>query len=129
MNIPFHPNTLGPVQPVEPDKVQKQAPTVSVGSGDFAAMLSEAVAARPVRLSAHAQKRLASRGIEPGADILSRLRSAVDRAESKGSRDSLVLIDTLAFIVAIRNRTVVTAFDVEQMKDNVVTNIDSAVIS
>jgi flagellar operon protein len=129
MNILFHPDSIGAPKPVEPEKADKPAPAVSMATGDFAAMLHEAVVAKPVRFSAHAQRRLSSRGIEPGAEIMNRLQSAVDKADSKGSRDSLVLIDSLAFIVAVRNRTVVTAFDIEQLKDDVVTNIDSAVIS
>jgi len=53
----------------------------------------------------------------------------VGRAASKGSRDSLVLVDGTAFVVSVSNRTVITAVGSEQMKDNVFTNIDSAVIA
>jgi flagellar operon protein len=129
MDLFFHPNTVGPVKPVEPGKESRPSAQVSIGTGDFAAMLHEAVTARPVKFSAHADKRLSSRGIEATPELMSRLETAVDKAESKGSKDSLVLIDSLAFIVAVRNRTVVTAFDVDEMKEDVVTNIDSAVIS
>jgi flagellar operon protein len=53
----------------------------------------------------------------------------VDRAEEKGARDSLVLLRDMAFIVSVSNRTVVTAMDGERLKENVFTNIDSAVIA
>ena len=129
MDLYFHPNSLGPVKPVDGEKETAKSAKVSIGTGDFAAILRDATAERPVHFSAHAQRRLASRGIEPGPEVIGKLQSAVDKAESKGSADSLVLIDSLAFIVAVRNRTVVTAFDIEQMKEDVITNIDSAVIS
>jgi flagellar operon protein len=60
---------------------------------------------------------------------LALLNQAVDRAESKGAKESLVLMDQLALIVSIKNRTVITAVDGESMKENVFTNIDSAVIA
>ncbi len=57
------------------------------------------------------------------------LQLAVNRAEEKGARDSLVLLRDMAFIVSVPNRTVVTAMDSEHLKENVFTNIDSAVIA
>ena len=51
-----------------------------------------------------------------------------DRAEQKGSKDSLVLLDDLAFVVSVKNKTVVTAVDSNRAKENVFTNIDSVVI-
>ena len=60
---------------------------------------------------------------------LARLNGGVARAAAKGSRDSLVLLDDTAFVVSVRNRTVVTAVDREHMREQVFTNIDSAVIA
>ena len=62
------------------------------------------------------------------ADMAS-LQRAVTQAEEKGAKDSLVLLRDLAFIVSVTNRTVVTAVDGEHIKENVFTNIDSAVIA
>ncbi|MGQ9486491.1 MAG: TIGR02530 family flagellar biosynthesis protein [Armatimonadota bacterium] len=81
-----------------------------------------------VRFSAHAQARLQSRHIELGADALRRVESAVNKAAEKGSRESLLLMDDVALIVSVRNRTVITAIDKENLKENVFTNIDSAVV-
>ena len=47
----------------------------------------------------------------------------------KGSRDSVVFVDGTAFVVSIRNKTVITAVDREHMREHVFTNIDSAVIA
>jgi flagellar operon protein len=85
--------------------------------------------AEPLRFSGHALDRIAKRGIGLDADSLARLEAGVARAAGKGSRDSLVLLDGTAFVVSVRNRTVVTAVDDAHMKDQVFTNIDSAVIA
>lgn len=82
-----------------------------------------------VQFSSHAQRRLQSRAIPFGQEELQRLEQAVDRAESKGSRDSLILIDELALVVNIKNRVVVTAIDKESRKENIFTNIDSVVMT
>jgi len=87
-----------------------------------------------IRFSAHAQNRLLSRGIALSPQAVDRLSEAVDRAASKGARDALMLMpgasrgEDLALVVSITNRTVVTAVDGESIRENVFTNIDSAVI-
>jgi flagellar operon protein len=53
----------------------------------------------------------------------------VERAAGKGARESVVLVDGTAFIVSVRNKTVITAVDQGHMRDHVFTNIDSAVIA
>jgi flagellar operon protein len=82
-----------------------------------------------VRFSGHALDRLRRRGINMDETTLARLNGGVARAAAKGSRDSLVLLDDTAFVVSVRNRTVVTAVDREHMREQVFTNIDSAVIA
>lgn len=82
-----------------------------------------------VEFSRHALQRLERRGIELGEQTLSRLTDGVDRAAGKGSRESVVFVDGTAFVVSVRNRTVITAVDPEHMREHVFTNIDSAVIA
>jgi len=84
---------------------------------------------KELKFSRHAQERLDSRNIRLNEADISTLQKAVARAEEKGARDSLVLLRDLAFIVNVRNNTVVTAIDGERLKENVFTNIDSAVIA
>ncbi|HZO91290.1 MAG TPA: TIGR02530 family flagellar biosynthesis protein [Chthonomonadaceae bacterium] len=86
-------------------------------------------AASALRFSAHAQTRLQSRHIALEAAHLDRLQGAVQRAANKGARDALVLMDDLAMVVSVTNRTVVTVVDKEHLKQSVFTNIDSAVIA
>lgn len=100
----------------------------SVGPS-FAETLKAADGAQPLQFSRHALARVQRRGIELDQATLGRLSEGVGRAASKGSRDSLVLVDGTAFVVSVSNRTVITAVGSEHMKENVFTNIDSAVIA
>jgi len=73
-------------------------------------------------------ERIRNRNLELTPDKLARVEQGVQEAARKGCRESLVLLDDMAFIVSIKNNTVVTALDSQSMKNNVFTNIDSAVI-
>jgi flagellar operon protein len=100
--------------------------------GEFDRLLRanlDPAASEPLRWSAHARSRLVQRGIQVTPEVVQRLDGAVARAQAKGSRESLVLVDQMAFVVSVRNRTVITAVDQAGMKDHVFTNIDSAVLS
>jgi len=99
------------------------------GSPTQAGVLTQAGGAQQLQFSKHALARVERRGINLDASTLGRLSQGVQRAASKGSRDSLVLVDGTAFVVSVSNRTVITAVGSEHMKDNVFTNIDSAVIA
>lgn len=46
----------------------------------------------------------------------------------KRGRESLLMIDDVALIVSIKNRTIITAVDKAHLSESVFTNIDSAVI-
>lgn len=81
-----------------------------------------------LRFSKHAEQRLQSRDISLTQVQKDKVRGAVDKAQSKGVRDSLILMDDLAFVVNIKNRTVITAANSSELKDSVFTNIDGAVI-
>jgi len=96
----------------------------------FADVLAGRLAtSKPVQFSGHALQRIERRGIPLDDGAVTRLAGGVDRAAAKGSRSSLVLVDETAFVVSIPNRTVVTAVDREHMREQVFTNIDSAVIA
>jgi flagellar operon protein len=82
-----------------------------------------------IRFSGHALERLKRRGIDVSEATMARLQDGVGRASAKGAREALVLIDGTAFVVSVRNRTVITAVGADQMRDRVFTNIDSAVIT
>lgn len=81
-----------------------------------------------IRFSHHAEVRLKQRGIDWNPERTAKLESAVNKAAAKGARESLIMFQDVALIVNVKNRTVVTAMDGNQMQDNVITQIDSAVI-
>jgi flagellar operon protein len=129
------PPGVGPTQPAPPagPASGKGATNTERGVGaapagpSFADTLTQA--GQQLQFSKHALARVERRGIELDPSTLGRLSQGVQRAASKGSRDSLVLVDGNAFVVSVSNRTVITAVGSEHMKDNVFTNIDSAVIA
>lgn len=83
---------------------------------------------KELKFSKHALERLSNRQINLSPEKIEKLNNAVDKADAKGSKESLILMDDLAFVVSIKNKMVITAVDGNSMKDNVFTNIDSAVI-
>lgn len=82
-----------------------------------------------IKFSSHAQSRLSSRDMPISVEDLNRLQLAVDKAQSKGSNESLIMMENNAFIVNIPNKTVITVMDKGQMAENIITNIDSAVFA
>lgn len=82
-----------------------------------------------VKFSGHALNRMNSRDINLDANDLQRLENAVNKAEEKNARESLVMVDNKAFIVNIPNRTVVTMLTNDKLNDNIITQIDSAVFA
>ena len=89
----------------------------------------DAALGTPLKFSKHASNRLADRNIELTVDQMERLAEGAQKAGVKGIRDSLVMVDNLAFIVNVPNSTVVTAMDQNQADENIFTNIDGAVIA
>jgi len=81
-----------------------------------------------LKFSKHASNRLSERNINLSDSQLDRLNAGTQAAEQKGINESLVLMDQLAFIVNVKNQTVVTAMDQKDATQNVFTNIDGAVI-
>ncbi len=96
------------------------------GQQSFNQVLAQELAG--VKFSQHAIQRLSSRNIKLDGSDLAKISGAVDKAAQKGARDSLILMNDLALVVSVKNRTVITAMDGTNIRDNVFTNIDSAVI-
>ena len=81
-----------------------------------------------LKFSKHASIRLEQRGISLTDGQVKRLEDGTIRASMKGIKDSLVIVDDMAFIVNVPNQTVVTAMDSKNTAENIFTNIDGAVI-
>jgi flagellar operon protein len=124
------PGVAGPLAPA-PRPAGGSAPGAPATQGpSFAEVLSKRTAQlEPPRLSRHALQRLQQRGIDLSAGTMQRLSAGVQRAASKGARDSVVFVDGTAFVVSVANNTVITAVGSEHMREHVFTNIDSAVIA
>jgi flagellar operon protein len=82
-----------------------------------------------LRFSNHAQKRLDDRAISLPEDGIQRLSDAVEKAKARGGKESLILMDDLAFIVNVKDRVVVTTMDAKQRGEGVFTQIDSVVFA
>lgn len=119
-----------PVQPLhQPKKSNNKLKTnQKKNQAQFRDLLKQNVKKHSIEFSKHAEKRLASRKINLDGKRIKRLENAVDQAAEKGSNESLILMDDVAYVVSVKNRTVITAVDDGSMQDNVFTNIDSAVI-
>lgn len=101
-------------------------------SGDaFASALRqelERTQQQTVAFSKHAMARAEERGIEVTPHLIERLSDSVARAEAKGATNILALDRSLAFIINVPNGRVITTISQDEMKDNIFTNIDGAVI-
>ncbi len=119
---PFLPQPIQQNKVVSNDKIKSSTP--------FSQILNEEVSKNSqIKISQHADLRMKTRGIEISSALMHRLENAVDKASIKGSKDALVILDNLAFVVSVKNRTVITAMDEESMRNNVFTNIDSAIFN
>lgn len=99
-------------------------------AGQFRNLLEHTIARQnSIKFSSHAIDRLRTRNIVLGNEDVTRLNAAVNKAEGKGSRDALILMNDMAFVVSIKNKTIITAITDDQMQDKVITNIDSTIIA
>jgi len=118
-----------PINPVHSSASRIKRPGSVSGTGNFDQLLQHKIGQGPVKFSKHATIRMESRGISFSDQQIARLESAVSQVSAKGGKESLVMLDDAALVVSVKNDTVVTVVDREQLKNNVFTNIDSAVIA
>lgn len=81
---------------------------------------------REFNISNHAAERMKELSLNDGD--MKKLNEAINNAEKKGSKNSVILYKDVAFVTSIENRTVITAVDKNRSKENIFTNIDSVVI-
>lgn len=114
--------------PSKDDRTERPASLPKGERGDsFREILSEQVRA-PLKFSAHATERMNQRSIPMDSSTMLKINEAMDKAASKGLDDTLILTGDAAFIVSVKNRTVVTALDRNSLNGNVFTNIDGAIV-
>lgn len=119
---------ITPVNQISGNLISKSNSQVKKNASPFNQILTQEMTG--VAFSQHALERLQSRNIKLGQAELTKLNNAVEKAAQKGAKESLVFMsnNNLALVVSVRNKTVITAMDGENNRDNVFTNIDSAVI-
>lgn len=81
-----------------------------------------------VTFSKHANERISERNIDVSPEVTDKLNEAVEQAKDKGLKNVLVMIDNQAFIVSTMSNKVITAVNSNELKENIFTNIDGAVI-
>jgi len=113
-------------QPFVRDDAKSTPPKVNEDGKTFAQILEQQ---KGVQFSGHALRRLESRSINiADSEKLERLNRGVELAASKGSSDALVLVDSTAFVVSVKNNKVITTLSGADLPGNVFTNIDSTII-
>lgn len=114
------------VPPVKTGELQNRQNLQSTES--FAKILQDRLN-QDVKISKHAQMRMEMRNVSLTESQKQKLSNAIDRADAKGIKDTLVVMERMAFVVNVRNRTVITAMNSTEMRENVFTNIDGAVFT
>jgi len=96
---------------------------------DFSKILNEKIQQEgSIKFSSHAMERIKKRNIIITQKDMKNIEKAVEQAEKKGVNEALFVGSKFSLIVSVKNKTVITAIDEKSMKNNIFTNIDSAVI-
>ena len=108
-------------------KTPKSNGNENLVSGKTFQEIFEKQSRQTISFSKHANQRTEERNINITQNDLNRLQDACDKADKKGIKDALVVMDNSAFIINTPSRVVITALDKNEMKNNIFTNIDGAV--
>lgn len=111
------------------NKVKKSESTnnkANIEGKSFKEILQNKSTNENIMFSKHASMRLNDRNLSLSNSQIKRVENGIKKAEEKGIKDSLVLVDNIALLVNVKNKTVVTAID--NNSEKVYTNIDGAVI-
>ncbi len=108
-------------------EIQRPQKPIQAGQPTFDDVLSQ-IGKKELKFSKHALDRIKSRNIELTQQDLTKISDAVDRAEAKGVKEALILMNDNVFIASVKSKTIITASSEDQLKDSVFTNIDGAVI-
>ena len=81
-----------------------------------------------LKISKHANERLNERQISISAEQWQHITNKVDMAQQKGVKQPLVLMDQAALIINAKNRTVITAMNRMEAKEQIFTNIDGTIV-
>lgn len=116
------------VSSVHQAPVQKTTPVGAAQQSFKAQLIARQQESQSVAFSKHARERAEQRGIQVDERLMDQLNDTVERAQAKGATNILAFDTTRAFIINVPNGRVITAMSPEEMKENIFTNIDGAVI-
>lgn len=124
-------NINRPIMPVgkpstSPNTSQGQKITPNQGFGSI--LQQEISKQTEVKFSKHALDRLQDRNIRLSKDDLNKINDAVNKAAEKGVKEALIIMGNTALVTSIKNKTVITAATEDNLKNNIFTNIDGAII-
>ena len=113
----------------KPEKKIHTPKSIQGTNQDFSKILGEKLKENSkIKFSSHAMERIRRRNIKITQDDMKSIENALIEAEKKGAKEALFVGSNFSLIVSVKNKTVITAIDEESMKNNIFTNIDSAVI-
>lgn len=128
-------NKTGPgIQPATPfvkpkeARVERKDPRKGGDDTSFQGLLDQMQGRKELVFSAHARERIESRKIDLKANDLHRIEEVIDKVKAKGARSSLLLFGEVALLASVTNRTIITAVDGSEEREQIFTGIDSAVI-
>jgi|GEM_PF-1690547 len=119
---------IRPAFPAATDTGLPARQTIRGRDTEFARELADRLNSRSIALSVHAADRLARRGLIIDETAVDQINEAFKLAEQKGARNALFLLDNLAVVASVANRSIITALDAKELSHGVFTHIDSAVV-
>ncbi|HYF83051.1 MAG TPA: TIGR02530 family flagellar biosynthesis protein [Clostridia bacterium] len=128
MSVIYNNKPILPIGRPMPSAKPAEDKNTSKGSSFDAVFQEELSKQSEVKFSKHALERLQSRNIKLSKEDLNKIDNAVNKAAEKGVKETLIIMGNSAFIANVKNKTIITAATEDNLKNNVFTNIDGAVI-
>ncbi|AOT68277.1 TIGR02530 family flagellar biosynthesis protein [Geosporobacter ferrireducens] len=115
------------IRPIENQKL-KAIQSRGIEQKSFAQVLDHVVENQEVKFSKHALQRLEARNIQLNSTEVQKIKEALNKAQQKGIKETLIIMDQKTFVASVKNKTIITAATRDMLEDSVFTNIDGAVI-
>lgn len=128
MSVIYNNKPIMPIGKVIPNTKPAENKNISQGTSFDSLFREELLKQTEVKFSKHAMERLQLRNINLSKEDMGKIGEAVNKAAEKGIKETLIIMGNSAFIANVKSKTIITAAAGENLKDNVFTNIDGAVI-
>ena len=118
-----------PICTGNPWEIQRQEQQEKQPETSFKELLEQKISEESrIGFSKHAVNRVVERNVDVSSANLERLNEGVRLAEEKGLKEPLILVDSTAYVVNLKNNKVVTVVSDESLKGAIFTNIDGTVM-